>query len=262
LTHLGADKINKRLPLIREVCIKFLGLDPIRQPIPIRPVAHYSMGGIEADIDGRTRIENIWAAGEVACHSLHGANRLGCNSTAECLAWGGITGSEIARYISTNHKLSDMPQAAAREEEARIFEALLQNSGDENPYAIRRELREAMDSHAGVFRDGKSMQEGLNKVKVLGERFKKVRVEDKGRIYNSNLMHTLETANLLELAEVVLTAALAREESRGGHARTDFRVRDDERFLRHTLVTRTAGKPKLSYKPVTITRWKPVERKY
>jgi succinate dehydrogenase / fumarate reductase flavoprotein subunit len=262
LTHLGAEKINKRLPLIREVCMKFLGLDPIQTPIPIRPVAHYSMGGIEADIDGRTGIENIWAAGEVACHSLHGANRLGCNSTAECLAWGGITGSHIAKYLSTNPKLSDLPQAAPKEEEDRIFKGLLRNSGDENPYKIRRELREVMDKHAGVFRDEKSIQEGIGKIASLRERFKKVSVADKGRIYNSNLMNTLETSNLLELADVILAAALARRESRGGHSRTDFKARDDENHLKHTLVFRTGGKPRLEYKPVRITHWEPVERKY
>ncbi len=262
LTHLGADKINKRLPLIREVCMKFLGLDPIHAPIPIRPVAHYSMGGIEADINGRTRIENIWAAGEVACHSLHGANRLGCNSTAECLAWGGITGGEIAKFLAAGPRLSAFPESAARDEENRLFKGLLQNQGGENPYKIRRELREVMDRHAGVFRDGASMREGLDKIAALRERFRKVSVEDKSRIYNSNLMHSVETGNLLELAEVLLTAAVVREESRGAHSRKDFTARDDERFLRHTLVTRDNGRPKLDYKPVTITRWKPVERKY
>jgi len=262
LTHLGAEKINKRLPLIREVCMKFLGLDPIKSPIPIRPVAHYSMGGIEADIDGRTRFENIWAAGEVACHSLHGANRLGCNSTAECVAWGGITGSGIAKYLESSPGLSDLPESAMREEESRIFKGLMQSTGGENPYKVRRELREAMDRHAGVFRDGKSMAEGLSKIGALKERFRKVSVQDKGRVYNSNLMHVLETANLLDLAEGLMTAALAREESRGAHSRRDFGTRDDAKFLKHTLVTKENGKPKLDYKPVTITRWKPVERKY
>jgi len=262
LTHLGADKINKRLPLIREVCMKFLGLDPIKAPIPIRPVAHYSMGGVEADIDGRTKVENIWAAGEVACHSLHGANRLGCNSTAECLAWGGITGKELAGYIAKKPGLSDVPQEAVREEEARIFKGLMQNAGGENPYRIRRELRDAMDRHAGVYRDGISMAEGLAKIRGLRERFSKASVEDKGRIYNSNLMHVLETENLLELAEVLMIAALAREESRGAHSRRDFSTRDDVKFLKHTLVTKDNGKPRLDYKPVTITRWQPVERKY
>ncbi|MFZ1946706.1 MAG: succinate dehydrogenase/fumarate reductase flavoprotein subunit [bacterium] len=265
LTHLGADKINKRLPLIREVCMKFLGLDPILKPIPVRPVAHYSMGGIEADIDGRTAAENVWAAGEVACHSLHGANRLGCNSTAECLAWGAITGREIAAYLAGKagkEAVARPSDAAVREEEDRIFKDLLGREGTENPYAIRRELREMMDRHAGVYRDGKLLREGLDRVRVLSERFAKVSVADKSRIYNSNLVHVLETENLLELAEVVLAAALAREESRGGHARTDFPQRDDQRFLKHTLAVRTEGGPELSYKPVRITRWKPVARQY
>ncbi len=262
LRHLGAAKINKKLPLIREVCIKFLDLDPIEKPIPIRPVAHYSMGGIEADIDGRTAIENVWAAGEVACHSLHGANRLGCNSTAECLAWGAITGRQMAAYLARNPALPDLPEAAAREEEHRIFKGLLQQAGTESPYEIRSALRAAMDQHAGVYRDGNSMRSGLEKVRALRERFQRVRVEDKSTVYNSNLVNVLETQNLLALAEAVLIGAIAREESRGAHARTDFKVRDDARFLKHTLVRKENGTPELDYKPVRITRWKPVERKY
>jgi succinate dehydrogenase / fumarate reductase flavoprotein subunit len=248
--------------LIREVCIKFLGIDPITQPIPIRPVAHYSMGGIEADIDGRTRVENIWAAGEVACHSMHGANRLGCNSTAECLVWGGITGCEIARYLAQIPKLSAMPEAKARDEEKRILEGLLKQAGDEKPAVIRRELRTLMDKHAGVYRSGASMQEGLAKIAELKQRFRKISIQDKSRVYNSNLIQALETENMLELAEVLLFAGLAREESRGAHARTDFSKRDDEKFLMHSMVYYTGGKPRLEYKPVTITNWKPVERKY
>ncbi len=262
LTHLGAERINKRLPLIREVCIKFLGIDPITQPIPIRPVAHYSMGGIEADINGRTRAENVWAAGEVACHSLHGANRLGCNSTAECLVWGGITGREIARYLASEGKLSAAPVAAAREEEKVIFEGLLRQNGTESPARIRRELRTVMDRHAGVYRDGASMQTGLDKIRALKDAYARVRVEDKSRIYNSNLIQTLETRNMLDLAEALLASALAREESRGGHARTDFQTRDDGKFLAHTMAYYTGGAPRLDYKPVAITAWKPVERKY
>ena len=262
LTHLGAERINKRLPLIREVCMKFLGIDPITQPIPIRPVAHYSMGGIEADIDGQTKVENIWAAGEVACHSMHGANRLGCNSTAECLVWGGITGGEIAKYLAQGAKLNAMPEAMAREEEKRVFDGLLKQSGTENPARIRRELRTLMDKHAGVYRSGESMQEGLAKIADLKQRFRKIIIQDKSRIYNSNLIQALETENMLELAEVLLFAGLAREESRGAHARRDFSQRDDEKFLAHSMVYSTDGKPRLEYKPVTITTWKPVERKY
>jgi succinate dehydrogenase / fumarate reductase flavoprotein subunit len=262
LTHLGAERINKRLPLIREVCMKFLGIDPITQPIPIRPVAHYSMGGIEADIDGQTKVENIWAAGEVACHSMHGANRLGCNSTAECLVWGGITGGEIAKYLAQGAKLNAMPEAMAREEEKRVFDGLLKQSGTENPARIRRELRTLMDKHAGVYRSGESMQEGLAKIADLKQRFRKIIIQDKSRIYNSNLIQALETENMLELAEVLLFAGLAREESRGAHARRDFSQRDDEKFLAHSMVYSTDGKPRLEYKPVTVTNWKAVERKY
>jgi len=262
MTHLGAERINKRLPLIREVCMKFLGIDPITEPIPIRPVAHYSMGGIEADIDGRTKVENIWAAGEVACHSMHGANRLGCNSTAECLVWGGITGGEIAKYLQLGTKLSDVPQDKAREEERRIFEGLLQQDGTENPALIRCELRALMDKHAGVYRNGSSMQEGLDKIAELKQRFSKIAIRDKSRVYNTNLIQALETDNMLALAEVLLFAGLAREESRGSHARTDFCIRDDEKFLGHSMVYENGGRPRLEYKPVTITNWKPVERKY
>jgi len=248
LTHLGAERINKRLPLIREVCMKFLGIDP--------------MGGIEADINGQTKVENIWAAGEVACHSMHGANRLGCNSTAECLVWGGITGGEIAKYLAQGTKLNAMPEALAREEEKRIFDGLLKQSGTENPAHIRRGLRTLMDKHAGVYRSGESMQEGLNKIAELRQRFRKISIQDKSRIYNSNLIQALETENMLELAEVLLFAGLARKESRGAHARRDFTQRDDEKFLAHSMVYCTGGKPRLESKPVTITTWKPVERKY
>jgi succinate dehydrogenase / fumarate reductase flavoprotein subunit len=262
LTHLGADRINKRLPLIREVCMKFLGIDPITQAIPIRPVAHYSMGGIEADIDGRTKIENIWAAGEVACHSMHGANRLGCNSTAECLVWGGITGGGIAKYLQSGAQASEVPQERFREEESRIFDGLLQQSGTESPAQIRRELRTLMDQHAGVYRTGESMKQGLDKITQLKQRFRNITIQDKSRVYNTNLVQVLETENMLDLAEVLLFAGLAREESRGGHARTDFPKRDDEKFLAHSMVYYTGGTPRLEYKPVTITNWKPVERKY
>lgn len=262
LTHLGAERINKRLPLIREVCMKFVGIDPIQQPIPIRAVAHYSMGGIEADIDGRTSVENIWAAGEVACHSVHGANRLGCNSTAECLVWGGITGREIAKYLGSSPQLSSVPENKARKEQQRIFCGLLQQSGTENPARIRCELRALMDSCAGVYRDGLSMEKGSVKLAELKQRFARVTVQDKSRIYNTNLVQVLETENMLDLAEVLLLAGIARKESRGAHARTDCPKRDDGQYLGHSRLTRADGKPRLDYKPVNITNWKPVERKY
>lgn len=262
LTHLGADKINHSLPLIREVTMKFLGLDPIFEPIPVRPVAHYSMGGIEADINGKTKMEGVWAAGEVACTSLHGANRLGANSTAECLVWGGFAGMEIVKYLKTNPGMPDVPADRIEEEDKRIFQDLLMQDGDENPYQLRKELREVMDFHMGVFRTGDDISTGLEKIRKLKERFNNVKIQDKHRIYNSNLINTLELENMLMLAETMVVAALAREESRGGHSRRDFTVRDDVNWLKHTLITLTDEGPKLDYKDVNISKWKPVERKY
>jgi succinate dehydrogenase / fumarate reductase, flavoprotein subunit len=262
LTHLGADKINKALPLIREVCMKFIGLDPIHEPIPIRPVAHYSMGGIEADIDGATSMPGVWAAGEVACHSLHGANRLGSNSTTECIVWGGITGAEIVQYMQSSPSMPDVSQERIRAEKKRIFEDLLQRKGSENLYDIKKELRAAMDQCAGVFRTGEQMSQGLQTIKQLKQRFEKVSVADRSPVYNTNLINAMELENLLDLAEILVTAALVRQESRGGHARYDFPNRDDEKWLKHTLVSYSPEGPQLSYKPVAITKWKPVERKY
>jgi succinate dehydrogenase / fumarate reductase flavoprotein subunit len=262
LTHLGADRINHALPLIREVCIKFLDLDPIKEPIPVRPVAHYSMGGVECDLRGACKARGVWAAGEVACVSMHGANRLGCNSTAECLVWGDICGQEIVQFMKTHPVLPPAPKAAAEAEEKRVFGTVLGQNGSENPYAIREELRTLMDQHMGVYRDGRQMQEGLLKLASLRARFANIGVADKGRVYNSNLVNVLETENLLDLAEAMITAALAREESRGGHARRDFTTRDDVKFLKHTLVKKGPKGPQLDYKPVAITHWKPVERKY
>ncbi len=262
LTHLGADRINHRLPLIREVCMKFLGLDPIHEKIPIRPVAHYSMGGIETTIKGECSAKGIWAAGEVACVSLHGGNRLGSNSTAECLVWGDITGQEIVTYLEKNPQIESLPKEDVALEEKRVFKDLLNKSGAENPYTIRTELRACMDKHAGVFRVEEELAQGLTEVKKLKKRFQNINMKDRSLIYNTNLINVLELENLLDMAEVVLTAALNRKESRGGHARTDYPKRDDENWLKHTLVSKDDDELKIDYKPVSITKWKPVERKY
>ncbi len=262
LTHLGAEKIYSRLPLIREVCMKFLGIDPVDTQIPVRPVAHYSMGGVECDITGKCMMEGIWAAGEVACVSLHGANRLGTNSTAECLVWGGISGGEIVKFIQSDPSLLDLPQERVTTEEKRVFEDMLGRSGDENPYTIRRELRDTVDLYLGVYRDGDGMKTGQEKTRELSERFKNIKVVDKGLVYNSNLMNVLEIENLLDQAHAMFAAGIAREESRGAHSRRDFTKRDDEKWLKHTLVYHTPDGPRLDYKPVTMTKWKPVERKY
>ncbi len=264
LTHLGAERINSRLPLIREVAIKFLGLDPITAPIPIRPVAHYSMGGIETDITGRTRIEGIWAAGEAACVSLHGANRLGSNSTAECLAWGGITGREIAAALpglGAGGPLRPLPADQTARAEAHIAQVLARQ-GDENVYGLRRELRATMDACVGVFRTAHDLTAALARIREIRQRADRAPVLDKSRVYNTNLIHALELENLVDLAEVTVTGALARQESRGAHARRDFPTRDDATWCRHTLASHTPAGPRLEYKPVTIDTWQPVERKY
>lgn len=261
LTHLGAERINSRLPLIREVAIKFVDVDPIHKPIPIRPVAHYSMGGIETDIQGLTRIPGIWAAGEAACVSLHGANRLGSNSTAECLVWGGIAGNQIAGALPKLPAPPPMPAARTRGLGERIKD-WNGRPGTENLYQLRRELRAAMDTHAGVYRTGEGMKQGLAMVREIRGRAQKAKVHDTAAVYNSNLFHAFELENLLDLAEVTLVGALVREESRGAHARRDFPTRDDEKWLKHTLAWYTGKEPRLDYKPVTIDTWKPVERKY
>jgi len=262
LTHLGANRIHKALPLVREVCMKYRGIDPVLEPIPVRPVAHYSMGGVETDIDGKTEMAGVWAGGEVMCSSLHGANRLGCNSTSECLVWGTITGREVFKYLQSGPATPDLPESRVDAEEKRIFSDLLGKVGKENPYAIRQELRTVMDRCFGVFRTAKAMGEGLEKIRALKERFGNISIQDKGRVYNTNLKNVLELENLLDLAEVMGVAALAREESRGAHSHRDFPKRDDDNWLKHTLVRHSADGPRLDYKPVRITRWKPVERKY
>ncbi|MDR0310187.1 MAG: succinate dehydrogenase/fumarate reductase flavoprotein subunit [Acidobacteriota bacterium] len=262
LRHLGAKTINEHLPLIREICIEFNDLDPINEPIPCRPVAHYSMGGIETDIDGKTCVDGIWAAGEAGCSSLHGANRLGSNSTAECLVWGKIAGEKTGHYCNETRSAAAVPEDRANAEHKRIYEDLLGKNGDEDIYEIRRELRTVMDEYVGVFRTGEQLSKGLEKVRSLRGRFANIRIEDKNSVYNTNLCHALETDNLLDLAEVMVLGALTREESRGGHARRDFTKRDDEKWMKHTLAFRTDRGPRLEYKPVTITTWKPVERKY
>ena len=262
LTHLGAQKINERLPLIREVAIKFAFIDPIKEPIPIRPAAHYCMGGIHTNIEGATPVKGIWAAGEAACVSLHGANRLGSNSTAECLVWGKITGDKAAKYAMAQKSLPPAPQKKVQDEEKRVFEQIGHGDGSEDVYVIRNELQKTMDNNVGVYRTGPQMQEALKKIKELKQRIKRVKVKDDSRIYNTNLINVIETTNLIELAEIIVVGGLARTESRGAHSRRDYPNRDDVNWGKHTLARYTPDGPKLDSSPVTMTMWKPVERKY
>jgi len=262
LRHLGAEKINERLPLIREVAIKFNFIDPIQEPIPVRPASHYFMGGVHSDIDGATPVEGIWAAGEAACLSLHGANRLGSNSTAECLVWGRIAGGKAAEHASKQKTFPTLSEETTlKEEEAKVF-GKFRPDAKESAYALRRELQRVMDSEVGVYRTGPGLEAALSKIKELKQRVPDVQVRDRGRIYNTDLLSALEIDNLLDLAEVVVLGALARTESRGAHARRDFPKRDDVNWLKHTLACYTPTGPRMEYIPVNITAWQPVERKY
>jgi len=262
LTHLGADKINERLGFIRELAMKFVDVDPVHEPIPIRPVWHYTMGGIDTDIDGATKMAGVWAAGEAACASLHGANRLGSNSTAECLVWGRITGAKAAEYAAGRETPGAEPKEAAAKAHDHIFNDLLKRDGEESIYEIRKELRQTIDQNMGVFRTAEKMKQGLEKIRELKQRYGSISVRDKSAVYNLDLMYALELGFMLEMAEVTMEGGLLRQESRGGHARLDFTARDDDNWLKHTVARYTPDGPEFDYSEVNITTWEPVERKY
>ncbi len=262
LRHLGADKINERLGFIRELAMKFVDVDPVHEPIPVRPVFHYTMGGIGTDIDGKTNVEGMWAAGEAACVSLHGANRLGTNSTAECLVWGKITGEEAAQFVAGFEGEPKHPDEAVARARSELFDDLLGRDGGESVYKIRADLRRNVDENLGVYRIEQELQKGVEKMAELKDRYKKITIRDRSKAYNIDLMYALELGCMLDLAEVAFIGALRRQESRGGHARLDYTARDDENWLKHTVAHWTPDGPKLSYSDVTINTWKPVERKY
>jgi len=271
LRHLGEKKINDRLPAVREIAIRYAGVDPVEEPIPVRPAAHYTMGGIHTDSDYKVLdaegrwIRGLFAAGEVAAASVHGANRLGSNSTAECLTSGRITGVLAAEYalsIRETDVREPSPERTRREEDW-VWGLLRRESGVPS-YEIKRELRNTMGKYFYVFRDGDGMQTGLSRIIELRKRFREsAYVEDKDPIYNTDLVAALETANLLDVALAVARAALNRTESRGAHYRLDYPKRDDENWLKHTLVLPYGEDDvTITYDPVRVTTWKPVERKY
>ena len=261
LTHLGEDKINERLPYIREVTQRLVGIDPVHEPIPIAPAAHYSMGGIRANIKTETPLPHLFAAGECSCLSLHGANRLGSNSTAECLVFGAVAGEEAAK-LALKSELPDLPQEKLAEEEKRVFDQILGNEGGERIPEIRTQMMDIMNEKVWIFRDEKRLAEAVKEIRVLRERFKKAKVEDSSKVFNLGLINALELDFMLELAEVTALSALNRKESRGAHSRVDYPQRDDANWLKHTLVYYTVDGPRIDYAPVTITKWQPVERKY
>jgi succinate dehydrogenase / fumarate reductase flavoprotein subunit len=261
LRHLGEERIVTRLPGSRELAMTYAGVDPIYDPIPVRPGAHYHMGGVETDIHGATEIEGLYAAGEVACVSVHGANRLGGNSLMETIVFGRRAGRAAAEQAKS------LPVAPAPEsvlaDAQRDLGSLLGRTDGERPWQIRDELGASMLENFGVFRRESQMRTQIDKIAQFRERYERVVVDDKGDVFNTDLTQAIELGYMLDLASCMVQAGLAREESRGAHSRPhDFPDRDDERFMRHSISRWNGDGPELSYKDVRTTRWEPQERKY
>ena len=262
LRHLGEAKINKKLPFVRELARSYVGLDPVREPIPVRPVVHYMMGGVDTDVNGATEISGLYAAGECAAVSINGANRLGSNSLTECLVFGQRSGQaalEFAGGVETLAEPALLEQARA--EEGRM-DALRTKAGGEKIAQLRRELNLAMESGCGVFREEDSMRAALDAVTQLKGRYADLGLQDGSKVFNTELVQALELGNMIDVAETVVISATQRKESRGAHTRTDYPTRNDADLLKHSVVRFSPSGPTLDYKPVTLTRWEPEERKY
>ena len=255
LRHLGRTKILERLPQIRELAMEFAGLDPIETPIPIRPGAHYQMGGVKTNTWGETDLPGLFAAGECACVSVHGANRLGGNSLLETIVFGRRAGTRAADFIRDCH-LPPIPATHLQRETQRV-KTLLTNPGPERAWQIRDDLGKTMSLNLGIFRTKQSMQEAQHAIQALKARGQLMCVQDKGQIFNTDLIQALELQCLVEIAETIVVSALGREESRGAHYRADFPTRNDTTWLRHTRSRRQPDGPQLTYTPVTITRFPP-----
>ncbi|MEI7542600.1 MAG: FAD-dependent oxidoreductase [bacterium] len=263
LRHLGKKKIMERLPGIRDICVDFIGVDPIKQPIPIHPVMHYTMGGIDTNHDGATSVKNFYAAGEAACVSVHGANRLGGNSLLETIVFGRRAGEHAAKNTKSEKEKNSRIVLVAEKAQTKYVEGLFKNGGTANPYEIKKQVSEIMDEKVGIFREESNMQKAVDEVKELRIRYNRdSRPVMSGKIYNYDLLWYLEMKGSIDIAVVVAAGALARKESRGSHSRTDFLNRDDENWMKHTVAVYNDKAPIITYKPVVITKHKPVERKY
>jgi fumarate reductase flavoprotein subunit len=264
LRHLGAKLIDTKLPFVRELCIKYQNIDPVKELIPVRPVIHYMMGGVSTDIHGATPLAGLFAAGEVACVSINGANRLGSNSLPELLVFGARAGKVAAEFASRQKEPSNAVLSQANDEQRRIEEQFLRKTrGSERVAVLREQMQETMESSAGIYRSGSSLAAGAETLRKLQERSANVAIDDHTQTFNTDLVAALELSFMLDVAEAMIHSALQRTESRGAHQRTDFPARNDEKFLAHSLVTRAAGgRPRVEYLPVKITRWPPGERVY
>ena len=263
LTHLGEKKINERLPLVRELATKYIGVDPVEKPIPVRPVVHYCMGGIDTDVNGATSLPGLYAAGETACVSINGANRLGSNSLTELLVFGARAGRHATEYIRGLGNARPASDSMARDEWTRIERTYLQDHKDgERIATIRHEMQLSMEKGCGVYRTGELIQETRDKLLALRERFGKIHIDDRNRVFNTDLVSAMELDFMLDLGLAIAEGALRRTESRGAHQRRDHTGRNDGEFLTHTIAHRTEAEPRIEYRPATITRWQPEERKY
>jgi len=264
IRHLGEKLIDRKIPFVRELCLKYVGIDPVKEMIPVRPVVHYMMGGIHTDIHGATPVRGLYAAGEAACVSINGANRLGSNSLTEILVFGGRAGNAAAAFAAEQAGASSSLAAQARDEQRRLEEGFLRKNGGRERIAIlRAEMHQIMEESAGIYRTETALKEATGKLKRLQERFQDLSLDDHSYTFNTELTAALELSYMLDVAQTILQSALERRESRGSHQRTDYPQRDDERFLAHSLAYRAEDdSPRIEYRPVTITRWPPGKRVY
>ena len=264
IRHLGEKKIDKKIPFVRELSKNYAGIDPVYEPIPVRPVVHYMMGGIDTDITGATALPGFYAAGECACVSINGANRLGSNSLTELLVFGRRAGTAAAQFALENTVLDTaLLELQASDEQERIRRNFFcKDGGTERIFTLRKEMNETMETSVGIYRSEKSLRETRDKIKELKDRFSNINMEDKSLNFNTELTTALELEFMLDVAEAIVYSALDRTESRGSHQRTDFPERDDEKFLKHSLVYQGDDEPRIDYKDVVITKWPPGERVY
>ncbi len=263
IRHLGKNKINTKLPFVRELCLKYENIDPVEEMIPVRPVVHYVMGGIHTDINGATPLKGLYAAGETACVSINGANRLGSNSLTELLVFGARAGKSAAEFASSQKKFTFDPISITLKEEKSIKEKYFKKGGKERIAEIRKEMHQAMETGVGIYRDQVSLEKSQEIIRGLKQRFSQISIKDHRMTFNTELTSAIELSNLLDLSEVIIQSALSRKESRGSHQRIDHIDRDDENYLAHTMAYKTDGElPRIEYLPVVITKWPPGDRVY
>jgi succinate dehydrogenase / fumarate reductase flavoprotein subunit len=270
LSHLPKEVIDDKLPEITGFARTYLGVEPTKEPIPVQPTCHYAMGGIPTTVDAEvtgdrknTKVPGLYAAGEAACVSVHGANRLGTNSLLDLIVFGRRGGKAIARFIKDS-AFAPLPNDAA-DRTVTTLDRIMNSRGKERVGTLRTELQEKMMEKVGIFRNEKDLKEMASEIRSLRDRYQEIAIDDKGKVFNTDLMEAVELGNLIDTAEPIIYGALTRTESRGAHSREDFPTRDDKKWLKHTLTYRASGKtnqPKIDFKPVSITRFQPKERKY